>query len=181
MKNKETKKISGEKIDLREVISADVTLEYCAWLNDQEVGKYMETRFTKHTIETTKDYVEKANLDPNTVFFAIVRKDINKFIGTIKLGDIYWDHGFGSVAIMIGDKDSWGKGFAAEAIRLFSDYALVNLKMHKLLAGTYEDNLGSIKAFKKAGFYEEFRQKRQYLSGGKYVDRIVLVKFNEGS
>ncbi|MBI2023014.1 GNAT family N-acetyltransferase [Candidatus Giovannonibacteria bacterium] len=171
--------IKGEKIVLRSITPADVTEEYCSWLNDKEVGKYMETRFTEHTLESTKKYVKKVNADSNSVFLAIIRKDLNKFIGTIKLGDIYWDHGFGSIAIMIGDKGSWGKGFAAEAIHLFSDFSFKYFKIHKLLAGTYEDNIGSVKTFKKAGFNEEFRQKKQYLSDGKYVDRVVLVKFKE--
>ena len=117
--------------------------------------------------------------DPGEVFFAIVRKDLGKLIGTIKIGSISWEHGTGEIALMIGDKASWGKGFATEAIGLVSGYAFNDLGLRKLTAGIYEDNIGSIKAFLKAGFLEEFREKKQYLSEGKLTDRIVFTKFND--
>lgn len=173
-----SKKIENEKVLLRPVAVNDVTAEYRDWLNDPEVNKYIEIRFTEHTIETTKDYVKHAISDPDTLFFAIIRKDSNKFIGTIKLGGIYWDHGFGNVSLMIGDKNSWGRGYATEAISLLSEYAFKHLKMHKLIAGAYEVNTGSFKAFLKVGYSEESRQKKQYLFNGEYIDCIVLTKFS---
>lgn len=171
------KKIENERVTLRPVLPDDATLEYAGWLNDLEVNKYLEVRFVKHSPESTRKYILEMAQDPEEIFFAIVRKDTEKFIGTIKIGSIVWKHGVGSVALMIGDKSSWGKGFASEAIMLISDYAFNDLGLRKLIAGIYEDNIGSIKAFVKTGYKEEWREKKQYKSGEVFVDRIVFAKF----
>lgn len=179
-KNKPQKIIENERLKLRPVAFDDVTDEYVSWLNDPEVNQFLEVRFQSHTLGTVRDFVEKTLNDSNSEFFAIVRKDVSKFIGTIKLGPINNIHHFADMSIVIGDRASWGKGYASEAISLFTDYAFKNLKMHKIFAGLYAENIGSFKAFLKAGYHEEFRSKNQYLIDRKrFTDRIVLTKFNE--
>jgi [ribosomal protein S5]-alanine N-acetyltransferase len=56
---------------------------------------------------------------------------------------------------MIGDKDSWGKGFASEAISMVTQFGFNQLKLAKLSAGCYENNIGSKKAFEKSGYKVE--------------------------
>jgi len=50
--------------------------------------------------------------------------------------------------------------------------------LHKLTAGAYENNIGSIKAFQKVGFGEEGRKKNHYFYQGKYIDSVLLAKIN---
>lgn len=177
MLNKE-KKIDGERLYLRPVEMADVTDEYVNWLNNEEINQYLESRFVNHTLESVRAYVEKIVRDPEVFFFAMVRKDNNRHIGNIKLGPVDWRHKIGDIGIIIGDQDSWGKGFAAEAIAALSGFAFSELGLHKLTAGAYENNIGSIKAFQKAGFAEEGRRKSHYLYKGKYIDSVLLAKIN---
>lgn len=179
VRQKPAARITGKRIYLRPMAFEDVTSEYVSWLNDPEVTRFMEIRFETHTLETAKDYLVKADQNPNALFFAIVRANDNRFIGTIKLGDIYWQHGTGIIALMIGDKQCWGQGYGTETVELLTNYAFKELKMRKLVAGTYENNIGSIKTFLKVGYREEARQHRQYIFDGKYIDRVLLVKFSD--
>ena len=172
-------RIDGEKVYLRPVTLSDATEEYVNWLNDKEVNQYLESRFTRYTLDNVKDYIKKASADPKYLFLAIIRKDNNKHIGNIKLGPIDWHHKFSNLGIMIGDKDSWGKGYATEAERIISDYALDVLKLHKIICGFYADNLGSLKSILRAGFHIEGVLKNQYLSKGGYVDAILIAKFSK--
>jgi len=48
------------------------------------------------------------------------------------------------------------------------------LNLHKLRAGCYADNIGSIKAFEKNGFSQEGCLKNQWYSNGNYMDQIWL-------
>ena len=48
---------------------------------------------------------------------------------------------------MIGDKSSWGKGYASEVINVISRYAFRSLNVNKLTAGAISPNIGVIKAF----------------------------------
>lgn len=174
----ENLRLEGVKIYLRPVKVSDATEEYVNWLNDPEVNQFLEIRFVQHGLEGLKDDIRKILADPKTIFLAIIQKDNNKHIGNIKLGPIDPQHKVGSIGIMIGDKSSWGKGFATEAVRLLTDYAFGMLTLHKVTAGAYENNLGSIKAFLKLGFFEEGRLKEHVLFDGDYIDKVLVAKLN---
>lgn len=172
-------RLEGEKIYLRPITVEDVTDAYVGWLNDPEVNQFLETRFVAHTKETAREYVRKLAHDPAHIFLAIIRKDAGAHIGNIKLGPIDPHHKVGSIGIMIGDKESWGKGFATEAIQLLTSYAFDSLRLHKITAGAYENNVGSAKAFLKLGFFEEGRRKKHMRFGDTYVDYVLFAKLNE--
>ncbi|MFC1568329.1 GNAT family N-acetyltransferase [Candidatus Margulisiibacteriota bacterium] len=171
--------IEGDSIYLREVRLSDVNENYHRWLNDPEVNKYLETRFAPQTIDSIKEYVEKMSQKADEIFLAICDKATDKHIGNIKLGPINPHHKYADISLVIGDKDFWGKGIATEAIKLISDYAFVQLGLHKVSAGCYSDNIGSAKAFHKVGFTEEGRLKKHYLdANNNYIDRICLGLVN---
>ena len=48
------------------------------------------------------------------------------------------------------------------------------LKLNKIYAGIYSKNLGSEKAFIRAGFSREGLMKSHYLYKGKYIDKIIV-------
>jgi RimJ/RimL family protein N-acetyltransferase len=166
--------IEGGALYLRELRVSDVNRNYRNWMRDPEVTQYLESRFENWTIKGLKDYVRKIRRDPDFIFLAIVLRDKNKHIGNIKIGPINRIHNYGDVGIIIGDRSCWRKGFATEAIKLAVDYSFSRLNLRKLTAGAYGGNIGSIKAFKKAGFSIEGRRKRHYSYGGKHVDSILM-------
>ncbi len=171
-------KIAGPTITLRPLVPDDATEEYCGWLNDPEVNQYLEVRFSHHTLESVRHDIENITRDADVLFLGIIRNDTGKHIGNIRLR-INPHHRSGAIGLMIGDKASWGRGYATEAITLLSGYAFGELHCHKLTAGAYHTNVGSVKAFLKAGFKEEGRTKEDYLSHGVYVDHVLLGKINE--
>lgn len=165
--------IEGRNLILREVRVSDVTDKYLRWMRNPEVNQFLESRFQKWNINKLKEYVKKLKDDPDFLFLAITTKN-GRHIGNTKLGPINHIHKFADLGITIGEKDCWGKGFASEAIRLVVDYSFKNLSLHKITAGTYENNIGSIKAFKKSGFKIEGVRKKHYLYNGNYIDLISL-------
>ena len=176
---KKERKLIGDRLLLRRVRISDATSEYVSWLNDKEITRYLESRFKKPTKKSIQSYIGSINNNPLIHFFAIIRKDNRKHIGNIKLGPLNTHHNVADIGIMIGDRQSWGKGFATEAILLLSEYAFKVLKIHKLTAGAYANNIGSIKAFLKAGFIEEGRQRAHYKYQNSYIDCVFLAKWNK--
>lgn len=174
MKKRARMFINGHHIYLKEIRLPDVNKSYCDWLNDPQVNQYLECRYQRWTIRKLKVYVKGIKADKNNLFFAIFLRGCGKHIGNIKLGPVNCKHGYGEIGIIIGDKMSWGKGIATEAIKLVKNYAFNKLKIHKLTAGAYSKNIGSIKAFQKAGFYIEGVLKKQCSCKGKYVDCTLL-------
>jgi RimJ/RimL family protein N-acetyltransferase len=166
--------ITGQQIYLREVRLSDVNENYYRWLNDPEVTRYLETRYIPRSLENIRKYVEAMNGNPDEIFLAICLKKDDMHVGNIKLGPINWIHGFADISLVIGEKAVWGRGIAAEAIRLLSRFAFDVLNLHKLRSGCYEENKGSIKAFLKTGFAQEGALKKQWQVNGKFQDEILL-------
>lgn len=166
--------IEGERIYLREVRISDVNENYCRWMNDPEVNQHLETRYTPQSIENIKKYVERMNGNPNEKFLAICLKADDQHIGNIKLGPINWIHRFADISLVIGEKRCWGKGIATEAIKNLTMFGFNVLNLNKLQAGCYSKNIGSSKAFTKAGFKKEGVLKNHWIVNGECQDGIIL-------
>jgi [ribosomal protein S5]-alanine N-acetyltransferase len=86
----------------------------------------------------------------------------NVFLGLCELSEIDRRHRRGEVGFILG-KDSWGKGYAYEAMQAVMNYA-VTKGLKRLCARTHVGNDSSEKLLQKLGFIEE-----GYLRG--HVDR----------
>jgi RimJ/RimL family protein N-acetyltransferase len=166
--------IESSRLLLRAVELTDVTENYRSWMNDPAVMQYTESRFQTHSLEQIRDYVAVVQEDFGSRFFAIIEKESGKHIGNIKISHIHPVHRHADVGIIIGDKESWGKGYATESLRLIACYAQESLQLRKLTAGIYANNTGSVQAFLKAGFTEEGRFAKHWFCDGEYVDGLQM-------
>ena len=166
--------LKGNKIHLRPVTSADVGDRYIGWMNDPEVTRYLEVRFSAQTRETIAAFVQKMSGKADEPFFAICLNESGEHLGNIKLGPINPHHRTADVSLFIGEKGWWGKGIASEAIALVTRHAFEDLKLNKLKAGSYSNNEGSARAFERCGWVREGLQRSQAISEGKEVDVILL-------
>lgn len=166
--------VESPRLLLRTVRLDDVNANYERWMNDPAVMQHTESRFARHTRESIRDYVISVLGDPASVFLAIVEKESGRHIGNLKIGHINSCHRFADVGIIIGEKDCWGKGYATEALQLAARLACDQLGLHKLWAGIYATNAGSVQAFLKAGFVEEGRLSSHWLTDDGYVDGLMM-------
>jgi RimJ/RimL family protein N-acetyltransferase len=172
--------ISGERLTLRILTSDDITGElgnhYVAWMNDPDTMQFLESRWRAHTLESIRAFVTAMNESPRDFQFGMFLKDSNIHIGNIKIGGIDQMHRRGDVGLLIGDKNAWGKGYATEAIELATRFAFEELNVNKLTAGMYAPNVGSYKAFIKAGWREVGILKAHCFYKGGYVDEFLVEK-----
>jgi [ribosomal protein S5]-alanine N-acetyltransferase len=164
----------GERVELFLMQPALVSDTYVAWLNDSLVNRYLESRFVAHDIASTCRFVEAALADEHVLFLGIRSIELDRHVGNIKLGPIDPHHGFAEIGIMIGDRSAWGRGIACAAIERIADIARDELRLRKLSAGCYASNVGSARAFQKAGFTVEGRRSAHYLLGGCAEDAVIL-------
>jgi RimJ/RimL family protein N-acetyltransferase len=166
--------IIGKRLCLRKVRLDDAEGPYLSWMNDPETLQYTESRFEPWSKERLQSYIAEINKNPQFIFLAITLRDSGRHIGNIKLGSIGKDcHGdlVGDVGFIIGEKECWGQGYAAESIQLLADYAFSSLKLHRLTSGCYAVNIAAIKTLKKAGF-RQVPNDKPYLSNGTPVDVV---------
>ena len=162
--NKKEIYLNGSFINLRPLNMTDCNKRYLSWLNNYEVNKYLETRWTKHSINSIKKHVRNINNSKNNIILAIEDKASKKHIGNIKLGPINFNHKFSDISYFIGEQNFWGKGYGFEAVKLMSRFSLLELKIEYLLAGVYENNKGSAALLKKLGYTLQGTFKKQLLS-----------------
>lgn len=166
--------IRGERVTLRELTEDDVGEHYVAWMNDAEVMRYLESRFVLHSQDSLRAYVRAMLESPDNVFLAIVLNEDGRHIGNVKLGPIDRNHLIADVGILIGERSSWGKGYATETIRILTVHAFSVLGLRKLTASAYLVNLASVAAFLKAGWQREGVRPGHFLCDGQPVDGVLL-------
>ena len=151
-----------------------MTERYCEWLNDADVNRHLETRFEQQTPDRVRAYVAEQSASATAVLLGIMRKADKRHLGNLRIGAIDRHHGTATIALVIGEKAVWGQGIGTEAIRLASEYAIGPLGLRKLTARCYETNVGSIRAFERAGWAHEGRQASQFISDGVVIDGVWL-------
>lgn len=169
--------LTSERLLIRPLAFEDVTPEYVAWMQDLDVTRFLEARFSSYTAEVLIDYVESNRADPDSHLLAIILNETRRHVGNIKL-TLDRPHARGEIGIMIGDRSCWGKGLATEAIKRLCDWAFQDMRLHKLTAGMYASNDGSIGAFLQSGFQEEGSRPEHYWSDGSWVDALLLGRVN---
>lgn len=168
--------IKSKNLILRGIQPSDVDGPYFSWMNDFEITRYLESRFFPHTKEEMLQFLRETANGRN-LMLAICKKDDGKHIGNIKIGPIDFIHRRAEMGLLIGDKEEWGKGYASEAIQALANFGFNELNLFKIWAGAYIENIGSIKAFEKAGFKKEAELKNHFFSQGRWTHSAVLSKF----
>jgi RimJ/RimL family protein N-acetyltransferase len=153
------------------------TPAYLKWMQDPEIGRFLESRFSEHSLGSLAEFIRLSNEAPNVVLAGIFND--GRHVGNIKIR-VDAHHKRGEMGIMIGDRDAWGRGLGRAAIGLLADYAFSELGVVKLTAGCYADNIGSIRVFEAAGFRREATRKGHYVSKGTRVDGVYLARFAPG-
>jgi len=157
-------RIYGEKIYLRSVEMSDCNERYLSWLNDPDVNKYLETRHSVQNMNTIRQYVSSEINSSDSYLFAIINRETDEHVGNIRLSCINRFHLTAEVAILIGDKICWGKGFGTEAYILVVGFAFEKLGLYKCTLGVIASNVAGLKVVEKAGFLREGVLKEQTLN-----------------
>jgi RimJ/RimL family protein N-acetyltransferase len=168
-----------ERLTLRTLTESAADGPYLQWMQDPDIVRYLESRFSMFNRSDLARYIRAMNENEDVYLFGIFISATDEHVGNIKLGPINRHHDVGEIGILIGAKDHWGKGVATEAIGGLTSWAMETLGLHKLTAGSYDVNEGSIHAFLKAGWFEEGRCREHYKSEGRRVDRVLLAYLRE--
>ena len=149
---------------------------YVEWLNDPVVNRYLERRFAAHTLDSTREFVRAMYESSDNLLLGIRSAETGGHVGNIKIGPLNRQHGTGEIGILVGERRAWRKGIATAAIRIMCDIARDSLALRKVTAGCYASNVGSQRAFEKAGFEVEGVRKQQLICDGVPEDLVLLGK-----
>jgi len=176
---KESIRLESDQLLLRTVTLSDCSPRYLQWLNDPMVNRYLETRFQEQSLASIREFVQAMYQNPHQFLLAIVEKGSSRHIGNIKLGPVNPFHRHADVSYFIGERDCWGKGYATAAIRRVCAFGFSDVGLHRIQAGVYERNLGSIRALEKAGFTREGQMRLQLESDEGWQNHVFFGLLKE--
>lgn len=171
--------LEAEHIYLRPLSQEDLEGNYVNWLNDAAVAKYNSHHRLPYTREQAEEYLAAKSKATNELFLAIVEKSSQKHIGNITLKNINWIDRGAEFAIVLGEKDAWGKGYSKEAAQLICQHGFQSLNLKRIYCGTASENLPMQKLAGFLGMQEEGRSRQALYKNGAYHDIInygVLVE-----
>lgn len=164
--------LEGEQIVLRSITLEDVSDTYIGWLNDPEVTRYNSHGDTLYTREAAISYVTKVIGSDEYRVFTIRAKDSGTHIGNIALQQISAKNKNAEYAILLGDREYWGKGVAKEASRLILRYGFEQLDLHRIYCGTSSANEPMQRLALALGFKQEGLRKEAMYKNGAFVDVV---------
>ncbi len=145
-------KIDGDGIYLRPIKRQDLD-DHVAILNDWEVSKWLSNTtpfpYSKDDGEKFFDLNNKDYRGGNTVRFAIIEGETDRFIGVVKIFSLQSSDC--EIGYWIG-QDYWGKGYGSECLEKIIPWIKLSSNVKTLFAITAKENMGSQRILKKAGF-----------------------------
>ena len=135
---------------LRPLQEQDVGDGYVEGLNDPQVSQTLVgPRRQRQTLDSVRAYVGLNWRDDRSVLFGVYIDGALR--GTVRLYHID-DAGQAVMGIALFDTRYWGRGWGSRCIRRVADYAIGELGLRRIVAGSYERNPAAIRSFAKAGF-----------------------------
>jgi len=139
-----------------------------SWLNDPEVTKYNHWGLFPYTSLTRDQYIQELKKSNKTIVWACLVDGVH--IGNFTLQSINYIYRSAEFAVVIGEKEHWGKGYCTEAARLLFSHGFNKLNLHRIFTGTSSTNEGMNRVAWKLGMTQEGTFRDGVYLEGKYVD-----------
>jgi RimJ/RimL family protein N-acetyltransferase len=122
--------------------------------------------------QNMQEYFDSVIKSKENLVLAIIDTKTDEHIGNVSLQNINLLDKNAEVAIIIGNKNFWGKGIGEEACRLIIAHGFTQLGLHRMYFGTSGKNKSMQKIGDKIGFKKEGESREAQFKNGEF-DSIV--------
>lgn len=164
-------------IYLREITSDDVdTIN--TWRNDKDTVDLLGANFRYINKETDISWFNNYQNNRNSQVRCGICID-DKLIGMVSMTSIDYINRKAEIHMLIGDKESRGRGYGKIALKYMINHAFYNLNLNKLYLTTVEYNKAAKELYKSLGFKKDGILRKEVYKNGKYIDCIIMSLLNE--
>ena len=165
--------IEGSRVVLRRHRVDDLP-DVRRWYRDPELA-----RLTRYTLRPMSDeeidrFFHGRLMSPESVAYAIDVRDTGRLIGLTTFSNLDPDNGSVMFHISIGEVDAWGNGYGTEATELMLRLAFERIGLHRVGLSVFSFNERAIRAYQKAGFLIEGREREAIMRDGERWDEIAM-------
>ena len=150
--------------------------EYRTLLNDEGVSKWLLRVPFPYRARDGAEFVQRARRSwrsGEALALTIVHGTTGHVIGGIGLHGISWEHRHAEVGYWIG-RPHWGLGYASEAVGALLTESFETLHLHRVEAGVFRGNSGSVNVLRKAGFRPEGVRREAFWRRGEWLDDLAF-------
>jgi RimJ/RimL family protein N-acetyltransferase len=167
----------GKLVQLKAVDPQEMAEAYSRWSRDSEYWRLMSSEPAQvMSIKSTREWLENELYQdpPGFTMFAIHTLENDQLVGEIGFEDDELPDGETFVAVGIGDRDNWGKGFGTDALHIILRYAFMEMNLQRVSLMVSEYNSRAIQSYVRAGFIEEGRLRSYENRTGHRYDLIYM-------
>ncbi len=165
--------IRGKIVTLRAIEAEDLA-QLNVWANDPDIQYGLGGWHFPTSMADQHKWFDQLSVRSLNQRFAIHTKELG-LIGTTNLMDIDWKNRHAFHGLMLGNKDTRGKGIGRDVVMTVMRYCFEELCLERLDGSMIEYNAASLKLYlTKCGWKEDGRQRNWYYRQGRYWDRILV-------
>ncbi|MBQ9733820.1 MAG: GNAT family N-acetyltransferase [Clostridia bacterium] len=169
--------INGKKVRLRPISHAD-TADIVRWRNDPKVQKFFIFR-EPFTTEMHENWLDTKVAAGKVIQYMILDKATGRSVGSVYFRDIDEKNESCEYGIFIGEESARGRGFGSETAKLFTDFGLDVLNMHRISLRLLGSNSIARRSYERAGFVMEGIFTHMVKLDGDFADIVFMAKIKE--
>jgi RimJ/RimL family protein N-acetyltransferase len=160
----------GDGYFVRPLQERDLDGPYPGWFEDQEVCKYnSHGKFAKNA-DWFRSFYQDLNREGQLVWAVCHDKDGH--IGNISLQGISFVNRNAEFAILIGNRDHWGKAVGLRAGEALLRHGFFKLNLERIYCGTAATNTSMQKLATQLGMVQEGARRRHLFLDGEWRDML---------
>jgi len=168
----------SDAVDAHRVLSDEKAMRYYG------TAAHKDLEYTQSNFITT--FISRFKLHDGVSFVITLKKEdgtvnddyighVNaRYIGHINVMHFDRSFHFAEIAYIV-NPDYWGRGIATEAVSRVVKFLLEDMKVHKVRASCFADNVASRKVLDKVGFKQEGYLRDNSVIDGKFVDEYLMA------
>jgi RimJ/RimL family protein N-acetyltransferase len=143
--------------------------------NDQQISSMLGGFNTGYSIADIERWIEIHNGRTDEVLWIIADRTDDRCLGHVGLYKIDYRAGNAEFAILLGDRELWGKGIGKAVTREVLDFAFKQLHLHRVYLTVLERNARAVKLYESLGFEREGCLRDAQFKDGAYLDLICFA------
>lgn len=146
------------------------------WMKDEFVTRYLSQAFIYAFSKTGESrWVEGVSARSYTDNIFAVETVDGELVGSAGLHKINWIDRKAELAVMIGEKALWNRGYGTQTVQEMLRLGFIKMNLRRIYLRVSSNHLGAIHLYEKCGFQREGLLREDTYAGRCYEDTLLMA------